>query len=93
MAIIPILEDWLFPAGIFGSNMFFVGAIILVVLLLFLALRLPIWFALILILPVIMIGGGSKIGGYIDPWVSVIVVVGIFTFVGLAYMSMTSGNR
>ena len=93
MALITSLENLLFSGGLFGNNFIWVGCILVGILLLMFALRLPIWFSLILILPVMVIGGGNLISAFIQPYIKLLVVVGIFAILGLTYMTLTSGNK
>jgi len=79
--------------NIFGSSYLFAVGIVLIFAIFLFALRVPPIVVLLILAPIILIGGGNMISGAIPGWVKGLVIMGIFALVGLMYMAFTSGNR
>ena len=87
------LESLIFPGGLLGSNVLFPVVILLIFALLLFTMRVPIYAILIILAPAVLIGGGSLISGYIPGWIKLLLVIGLFMLLGLAYVSFTSANK
>jgi hypothetical protein len=87
------VQALLFPGGVWGSNIIFVIMILLFFALLLFMLRVPSWVVLILLAPAILIGGGNIISGLISSWVKVLLIIGIFAILGIAFATFTSRNK
>jgi len=87
------LESLIFPGGLLGSNILLPIVVLLVFALLLFTMRVPIYAILIILAPAVLIGGGSLISSFIPGWIKLIVVIGLFMLVGLAYVSFTSANK
>ena len=80
-------------SDVFGSYKLFAMGLILIFAIFLFALRVPPIVVLLILAPLILIGGGNLIAGAIPGWVKGLVIMGIFALVGLMYMAFTSGNR
>jgi hypothetical protein len=91
--MIELVENLIFPGGLAGDKFIFAGIIVLIIVMLLFMANLPIEFILILVLPGVLIGGGSLIAGSIPSWVKLMVVIAIMVFLALAYVGITSSNK
>jgi len=87
------VEAFIFPGGLWGSNIIFVIGIIIFFAFLLMYLRVPMWTLLIIIAPMVLIGGGNLLSLLIPSWIKVLLVVGIFALLGIAYVYFTSSNK
>lgn len=91
--VFTLLEGFLFEGGIFGSSTFFALGIILLFAMLLWSIRVPPLVVLIMLSPIVLIGGGSLISSAIPIWIKVLLVMGTFLLLGIGYMVMSSGNK